>query len=273
MLEIKDSEIKEIISVVKSRHSYDFSDIIRSFLVRRIRMMTEKYDIGNISELINRLKKDSNYIEYFLQTISVEVTEAFRDPTLWKMIRDDLLPQMIPGKTEKVKIWFPNVTTGEELYTMAILLRESKLTKKVDITASCLSRILIEQIKTGFFDKKKMKLNEENYSAFGGTGNLSQYCIEKGNKIQWDTSLIRNISFLLGHSLLNLTPKDVDLIIYRNHMIYYNQSFKNKIINILHHSLIKGGYMVIGSKENLEEYINSNRFEKANDDDKVYRKL
>lgn len=272
-MNITDSDIGDIIKVIKNNHSYDFNDIIKSFFIRRIRKVIDKQEIGSFDELFRRLKKDKNFIEHLIQVLNIEVTEAFRDPTLWKLVRDELLPELIAGKTEKVKIWFPNVTTGEELYSMAILLKESKLAKKVVVTASSLSIRSIDQIKTGFFDKKKMKLNEDNYAKFEGTGKLPEYCTENNNKIRWDTLLIKNVSFLQGHSILNMTPKDVDMIIYRNHMIYYNQNFKNKIINILNHSLVKGGYLIIGTKENLEEYINKDRFEKVNYDDKVYRKL
>jgi chemotaxis protein methyltransferase CheR len=265
-------DIREIIRVVKSEYDYDFGNYSLTSFKQRLERLMALYGIGTIEALAEKLKKENNFFDTFLHTITVSSTEMFRDPSLWRWLREEYLPKVIDNFPGKFKIWLPACVSGGELYSLAILLSESGLLDKVQIIASCLSMQSIEEIKTGSYDQKKTEISEENYKRFNGTRQLSDYYKTDRTGITRDTSLISQVEFKKLNINFDNAPQNVRLILFRNSMIYYHPAQQDKILRILYNSLSASGHLVIGIREKLSGMTPGRDFEVANEIECVYRK-
>ncbi len=196
----------------------------------------------------------------------------FRDPSLWRWLREEYFPRVMDKFPGKFKIWLPSCVSGGELYSLAILLSESGLLDKVQIIASCLSLQSIEEIKNGSYDQKKMEISEENYKRFNGTRQLSDYYKTDRTGIIRDTSLISQVEFKKLNINFDNAPQNVRLILFRNSMIYYYPTQQEKVLRILYNSLSASGHLVIGIREKLSGMSPGRDFEVANEIECVYRK-
>jgi chemotaxis protein methyltransferase CheR len=265
-------DIREIVRIVKSEYDYDFGNYALTSFKQRLERLMALYSIGTIDALAEKLKKENNFFDTFLHDITVPSTEMFRDPSLWRWLREEYFPRVMDKFPGKFKIWLPACASGGELYSLAILLSESGLLDKVQIIASCLSLQSIEEIKNGSYDQKKTEISEENYKRFNGARQLSDYYKTDRTGIIRDTSLISQVEFKKLNINFDNAPQNVRLILFRNSMIYYHPSQQEKILRILYNSLSASGYLVIGIREKLNGMSPGRDFEVANEIECVYRK-
>jgi chemotaxis protein methyltransferase CheR len=247
-------------AIIKTLHDtcgYDFKNYALTFLKRRIEFIIRKYGLKNASGFTQKIEDDKEFLDIFLKEITVETTEMFRDPSLWRYLKDDFLPKIVTN-TNSFKIWFPEVSTGEELYSFAILLKNLKLLDKVSFIASSISNLNIEQVQQGAFSSKKIELNKANFDRIFSEEKLSSYYTLKNDKAFLDTSLIKNTKFLKQNVIFDESPKGIKLVVFRNHMIYFNQILQERFIKSTHNSLVAGGHMIIGNNEKID-YWNSNK--------------
>jgi chemotaxis protein methyltransferase CheR len=265
-------DIREIVRIVKSEYDYDFGNYALTSFKQRLERLMALYSIGTIDALAEKLKKENNFFDTFLHDITVPSTEMFRDPSLWRWLREEYFPRVMDKFPGKFKIWLPACASGGELYSLCILLSESGLLDKVQIIASCLSLQNIEEIKNGSYDPKKTEISEENYKRFNGARQLSDYYKTERTGIIRDTSLISQVEFKKLNINFDNAPQNVRLILFRNSMIYYHPSQQEKILRILYNSLSASGYLVIGIREKLNGMSPGRDFEVANELECVYRK-
>src|SRR3989304_1007943 len=265
-------ETRKVIEVIKETYNYDYKNYALTFFKHRLERVIEINNLRDIELLIQKLKTDQEFFEKFIQDISVETTELFRDPSLWRLIRDDFLYKQtkIDGK---YKIWVAGVQSGEELYSMAILIEESKLWDKVDITASYDSDFNLGLIRQGIFNLRKQEANDANYRRFNCFSELTKYYKVVNNTGYWDTSLIKNVKFLKLNVTFDNSPKNFNLVWFRNQMLYFNQILQDYILGVLYDSLVQGGYLVIGDKETVEYSTYNKKLKLINDTEKVYKKI
>jgi chemotaxis protein methyltransferase CheR len=206
-----------------------------------------------------------------MHDLAVASTEMFRDPTMWQFVINELFP-ILTRDNNKFKVWFPACISGDEIYSFAILAREHGIENNIEIIASYYNDINLSQIRAGLMKPLKLEVSTDNYQRINANGNLKDYYKQVGDKVIRDTSLIKNVHFIKQNINFDNPPQDVKLIIYRNQMIYFTQNLQDKLVKIMSDSLVIGGFLIIGVKEQLG-LLNSKLFRVVNEDENIYRKI
>jgi chemotaxis protein methyltransferase CheR len=211
-------------------------------------------------------------MEELIGDLTVNVTEMFRDPGFWIILRDQVLPLLIK-KDRPLKIWHAGCSSGEEVFSMAILLHEMHITNNVSILATDLDPKVLEKAKAGTFPLKHLDVNEKNYSKLNTGNPLSTWFRSvKGNAIL-DPRLIKNVTFREHDLVTRDIGETFDLLFCRNVMIYFNQSLQNDVLTKFHRSIVLSGFLSIGQKESLTWCDMASKFELFSSEEKIYRKI
>ena len=270
MKEIDIADLKKITEVVKSKYKYDFTNYAMSSFKRRVSRILEMNSM-TIESLMRKLNEPS-FLDDFLNEITVNVTEMFRDPSFWRVLRDDIIPGILLNH-QKIRIWHAGCSSGEEVFSMAIMLKEMDLLDNATLIATDLDTSILERARKGEYNLKNMELDEKNYIRYQGVSNLKDYYKEVNGKAVMDRSLVENVSFR-KHDLVNGEVfNKFDLVLCRNVMIYFNQTLQNEVLKKFHESLFKYGYLAIGSKESLIWCDIANKFIVVNNEEKIYKKI
>lgn len=272
MTELGIVDIREIIKTIAGKYDYDFSEFALTSFKHKLEKLMIKNNLTSINGLIGKLKNNKEFFDIFLHEISVPSTEMFRDPSLWRWLRDELFMSISDKNLGRFKIWFPNSVSGGELYSMAILLKEMNSLDKVQIISSSLSNKSIEYIKEGRYDLKKIEASAENYVRFKGERDFSNYYRLDRYYAFRDTSMIKDVEFNKQNLNFDNSPVNIKLILFRNSLIYFNPTFQEKILNIMHDSLSATGYLILGIKEKIKNLDASKAFEPVNVLEGVYKK-
>ncbi|MDH5474201.1 MAG: protein-glutamate O-methyltransferase CheR [Cyclobacteriaceae bacterium] len=272
MADIEIADIKKIAEVVKRKYNYDFTNYAMSSFKRRIQRILDYFKISSVDALIKRLSDDASFFEEFLVEITVNVTEMFRDPSFWRVLRDDIIPAIMLNH-DKIRIWHAGCSSGEEVFSMAIMLRELGVLQNSQLIATDLDKEILKRAKSGKYSLKNMELNEKNYIRFQGNSSLKDYYSEQKGVAVMDPSLVENVSFREHDLVKGEVFNKFDLVLCRNVMIYFNQSLQNEVLKKFHESLFKFGYLIIGSKESLIWCDIANKFIVVNNEEKIYKKF
>ncbi len=272
MQDIEIADLRRLTEVIKEQYDYDFSNYAMSSFKRRIQRILELYKIHTIDMLIKKIREDKSFFGDFITEITVNVTEMFRDPSFWRELREHVIPNILLNH-QTISIWHAGCSSGEEVFSMNIMLKEMGIMDKAKIIATDIDKVILEKAKAGQYPIKNMELNEKNYIRFQGKTTLSDYYKEVNGKAMLDKSLLQNVSFR-EHDLVNGNIfNKFDLVLCRNVMIYFNQTLQNVVLKKLHESLFKYGYLIIGSKESLIWCEIANKFIVVNNEEKFYKKI
>ncbi|HCW06861.1 MAG TPA: chemotaxis protein CheR [Cytophagales bacterium] len=265
------ADLKRITELIYSKYGYDFRNYAMSSFKRRILRITELKNLS-IESLIKKLTESPAFINEFLDELTVNVTEMFRDPSFWRVMRDEIIPGILLNH-KTFNIWHAGCSSGEEVISMAILLKEMGILNDVSLYATDLDVNILEKAKSATYYAKNMDLNEKNYIRFEGKYSLRDYYKEENGKVIFDKNLLVNTTFRKHDLVMGEIFNKCDLILCRNVMIYFNQTLQNEVLKKFHESLFKYGYLAIGSKESLIWCDVANRFLVANNEEKVYKKI
>jgi chemotaxis protein methyltransferase CheR len=273
MVELGIVDIREIIRLIKSNYNYDFSTFALTSLKYRLEYVIAKNNLTSPESLFRKLNNQVEFFDSFLNQICVPSTEIFRDPSFWRWLRENFFAQIDEKQLINFKIWIPYCISGAELYSLAILLKEIELLNRVKIIATAFSKESIEYIKSGSYPLKKIEVSGENYKRFQGDSDFEKYYkVEKYEAIR-DTSLIKNVEFIVDNIEFSNAPKNVKLILLRNVMIYFNPTFQDKVQGIMHDALTANGNLAIGLKEQIKLNLNPTMiFEPVNIHESVYKR-
>lgn len=272
MQDVEISDLRRLTKVILDEYDYDFTNYAMSSFRRRIQRILELYKFGNVNLLVKRLKEDREFFDEFISEVTVNVTEMFRDPSFWRELRDHIIPNILLNHNT-ISIWHAGCSSGEEVFSMAILLKEMNMLDKAKIIATDIDTSILERARKGAYPIKNMDLNEKNYIRFQGKNKLSDYYREENGKAMLDPSLVENVSWRQHDLVQGIVFNKFDLILCRNVMIYFNQNLQNEVLKKLHESLFKYGYLVIGSKESLIWCEIANKFIVVNNEEKIYKKI
>ena len=273
MQEIEISQLRALTDMLKRKFDYDFSNYAMSSFRRRIQRIIEIYKFPSFDALMDKLSVgDSSFFHEFLSEVTVNVTEMFRDPSFWVELRENILPAIF-DENKNISIWHAGCSSGEEVFSMAIMLREMDLLDKVRIVATDIDTAIIKKAKEGVYSSKNMELNSKNYERAKGPYTLDKYFKEQNGKAFLDKSLVKDVIFK-EHNLVHGTAfSKFDLILCRNVMIYFNQTLQNQVLKVFHESLFKYSYLAVGSKESLIWCEIANKFSVVNNEEKIYKKI
>lgn len=264
-------ETRNVIKTILDTYNYDFRDYALTSFKRRVEEVITNNGLRDADGLIYRLQSSKDYFDVFLKEITPETTEMFRDPSLWRAMRDDILPEL-KRSSSKPKIWIANFDSGEELYSLCILLKEYGLLEGVQIYVSIISETTRKKIISCKIDPKQVEVNEANYQRTNAISVFSKYFTTNANGIFFDNSLIAEVNFIKQDTLFSNPPGGVKLTLFRNQIIYFNQTQQDKVLNTVSESIVAGGHLILGAKETLENTNINHKFTVVNDSDKIYRK-
>ena len=272
MQEIHIIDIRKLTEIIKTKYGYDFTDYAISSFKRRILRIMELYKFSGVDVLAKKIGDDPVFFEEFISEITVNVTEMFRDPSFWRVLRDEIIPNILLNN-KRVTVWHAGCSSGEEVYSMAILLKEMGILNNSKIIATDIDKQIIERARSGVYTIKNMELNEKNYVRFRGKNELNKYFEVKNGLAYMDKSLVKDVSYRKHDLVKGIVFNKFDLVLCRNVMIYFNQNLQNDVLKKLHESIFKYGYLAIGSKESLIWCEIANKFIVANNEEKMYKKI
>lgn len=270
--EIEIAELRKLTTFIQEKFDYNFKDYAMSSFRRRIKRMLDLYKLQTVDELIYILNTKEGFFEEFVSELTVNVTEMFRDPTFWRVLREHIIPNIMLNHN-KISIWHAGCSSGEEIVSMAIVLDEMGILDKAKIVATDIDRSIIAKAKEGRYPLKHMEVNRKNYLRYQGKYSLEKYYTEVGSEAVMNKALLENVSYRKHDLVQGNVFSKFDLVLCRNVMIYFNQTLQNQVLHRLHESLFKYGYLVIGSKESLIWCDIAHKFIVVNNEEKIYKKI
>ncbi len=267
---ISEEDIDLLLNDVAELYGYDFTLYSKASLTRRLNRLYALDFFPSFAEFRYKVRNDKDYLQRFIEEITVNVTEMFRDPTFYQTLRTEILPML--ATNPYIKIWHAGCSTGEEVFSMSILLKELNLLHKSLIYATDINPKVLEKMASGIFPLSSIKQYSENYIASGGTKDFSSYYTAKYDKAIFDSELIKKIV----HSTHNLVSdgsfNEFNLILCRNVLIYFDKPLQDRVFTLFDASLAKLGYLCLGTKETLNfSAINVNY--QQHKKDKIWRKI
>ncbi len=266
-----DIELRMLIEAVYLQYNYDFRDYTGASQKRRVLHALREMDCDSISALQARVMHDPAAFSQLLQYLTIPVTEMFRDPSFYAALREHVVPVL--RTYPSLKIWIAGCSTGQEVYSMAIMLREEGLLERAIVYATDINPQSLETARRGVFPLEQMQLYTGNYQAAGGKRAFSDYYTAAYGGALFDKTLMDNVTFA-DHSLsTDSVFAETHLVSCRNVMIYFNKRLQDRVFGLFHESLCHRGYLALGSKESIEFSAFGERFEPVAKRDRVYRKL
>jgi chemotaxis protein methyltransferase CheR len=263
-------ELTDLINLIKKIHGFDFSGYSKASLKRRLgRIMQLKklsyYDLKHL--LIN----DNDFFQHFLEEITVNVTEMFRDPLFYKSLNTQVLPYL--STFQQIKIWSAGCSSGEEVYSMAILLQEANLRKKSFIYGTDINTEVLREAKKGIYSLRKIKSYAENYQYTGLPGTITDHFTMLYDAATIHTELKQNTLFSVHNLISDNVFNEFQLISCRNVFIYFESALQEKILDLFYRSLCPLGFLCLGSKEAIRSDAFKKRFKTVNSKENIYQKI
>ncbi len=266
--EITSEQLKEVLQLVKVLYGYDFSQYSEASIKRRLDRFKQMAKVS-LSDLKYHLANDKSFFFWLLESVTVNVTEMFRDPTFYKALVHEVIPLL--DTYPLIKIWHAGCSTGEEAYSMAILLQEAGLLDRTRIYATDINMANIEKAASGIIPLDKMKEYTTNYQKAGGRGDFSDYYSARYNNAIISKELKKNILFSQHNLVVDEVFNEFQLICCRNVMIYFNRELQSRVIDLFYRSMSPLGFLALGTKESLLFSDKSAKFEVINNINKIFR--
>ncbi|HEY0246459.1 MAG TPA: protein-glutamate O-methyltransferase CheR [Mucilaginibacter sp.] len=263
-------QLDEVIDLIKKIYGFDFSGYTKASLKRRVTriMMLKKLEFYDLKHI---LVNNNQFFQGFLEEVTVNVTEMFRDPSFYKALNHQVIPYL--STYQHVKIWCAGCSSGEEVYSLAILMKEAGLSKKSFIYGTDINTEVLKEARKGIYSLRKVKSYAENYLFSGLDGSITDHFT-----ILYDAATIHNE---LKHNTLfsvhNLISDDVfnefQLISCRNVFIYFEITLQEKILELFYNSLCPHGFLCLGSKETIRSDFFKKKFKAINQKENIYQKI
>lgn len=268
---VSDEELELVLLDVVELYGYDFTNYSRASLRRRVARLIVKDRFTSFAEFRYRLRNDKTYFKRFVEEITVNVTEMFRDPGFYRSLREDVLPVLATHPV--IRIWHAGCASGEEVYSMAILLHEANLLKKSLLYATDINPAVLEKVRHGIYPISQMKQYSENYILAGGKNDFSSYYTAQYNSARFDEFLGKRIVLATHNLVSDRSFNEFQLILCRNVMIYFDKPFQDRVLQLFHESLETFGYLALGSKETLKFTEIQKKFKQLESKERIWKKI
>ena len=265
-----DIEIRLLLEAVYAKYSHDFRDYSGASVKRRVQHALLQFGCETISQLQSRVLHDAATFQQLLEILTIPFTEMFRDPTYWLALRQQVVPLL--RTYPSLKIWVAGCATGEEVFSLAILLEEEGLLERALVYATDINPVVLEKARQGIFPIAAVRQHTANYQAAGGKRAFSDYYSAAYGAVRFDPDLVRNVTFA-DHSLATDTVfSETHFISCRNVLIYFNRALQDRAVGLFHDSLCHRGFLGLGSKESLDFSSHGDRFEPVMRRERIFRK-
>jgi len=263
-------EIGLFLEAVNEMYGYDFRDYAKAYLKRRLRRLMNMFGLMSISELQHKVLHDVSAFELLVQDLSIHATEMFRDPSFFLAFRNEVVPVL--HTYPSVKLWHAGCSSGEEVYSMAILLKEEGLYDRTLIYATDMNEGVIERAKNAIIPLGRMKQYSENYQKAGGRHSLSEYYTAHYDSVVLDNALRENVVFAAHNLVSDSVFGEMQVVTCRNVLIYFTRALQNRVLETFSASLCRRGFLCLGSKESILFWPGGDEFEQAVPGEKIFRK-
>jgi len=263
-------EVELLLEGVFRHYGFDFRAYAFASIRRRLWKRIEAEGLSSISELQARILHDPPMMEKLLLDLSINVTAMFRDPLFYRAFREHVVPLL--RTYPFIRLWHAGCATGEEVYSMAILLQEEGLYERSRIYATDINEVVLQRAKEGIFPIDRMQEYTENYIAAGGKRAFSDYYLAKYDGALFSPTLTTNVVFSLHNLVTDRSFAEFNVILCRNVLIYFDKSLQAKVHGLFYDSLAMFGILVLGSRESLRFSAYEERYEQINGPEKIFRK-
>ncbi len=267
---LQDDELQLLLNDMIDRYGYDFTGYSEASLKRRIEHFMINGHITDISKLRSQIVQYPDYFRHLVEEITVNVTEMLRDPIFYKTIREEVIPAL--ATYPFIRIWHAGCSTGEEVFSMAILLKEAGILHKSRLYATDINPYVIEKAKSGIFPASQMRKYSENYIQSGGSNDFSSYYSSNYNLAKFDESLSEKMVFATHNLVADSSFNEFQLILCRNTLIYFNKKLQSRVLELFDHSLDLLGFLGLGTKESLRFSGIESKFRQIIPGQKIWRK-
>jgi chemotaxis protein methyltransferase CheR len=262
-------QLSDLINLIRHIHGFDFSDYSAASLKRRVTRIMQLQKLS-LFDLRTLLTNDADYFESFLIEVTVNVTEMFRDPPFYKSLATHVIPYL--RSYQRIKVWNAGCSTGEELYSFAILFSEENLYDRAFFYGTDVNNEVLEYAKNGIYELQKMKLYSENYQKTGILHTLSDYYTAKYDAAKINRALKKNVLFSVHNLASDGVFNEFQVISCRNVLIYFNTDLQKRVIDLFYNSLANFGFLCLGSKETLRNN-EIGRFKIIDKKNNIYQKI
>mgnify|MGYP000095979356 FL=1 len=245
----EDIELGLFLEAMYSQYHYDFRGYSKASLKRRLRLACERMGFPSLSALQGQLLHNDSMLPHLLSYLTVQVSDMFRDPGYFRAIREQVVPHL---KTyPSLKVWVAGCSSGEELYSLAILFREEGLEEKTMFYATDINGAALAKAEAGVYDLQRIALFTKNHRLSGGTGSLSEYYNAAYGAACFDKTLRRRTVFS-DHSLASDSVfAELHLVSCRNVLIYFDRPLQDRAVGLFKDALVRKGFLGIGARESL----------------------
>ncbi|MEO7837585.1 MAG: protein-glutamate O-methyltransferase CheR [Acidimicrobiales bacterium] len=269
--DLEDLELKLLLDGLFHHYGYDFREYARASIKRRIwRRMVEE-GLATVSGLQERVLHDPACMDRLLLDLSINVTSMFRDPTFYGAVREKIVPLL--RTYPFIRIWNPGCSTGEETYSLAILLREEGLESRTRIYATDINGVVVQRAKEGIFPLERMREFTQNYLRYRGRCSFSDYYEVYGDRARFDASLLENAVFAQHNLVSDASFNEFNLIVCRNVMIYFDRTLQDKVHDLFYRSVARSGILALGHKESIRFTSHADAYEEIDAQEKLYRRI
>jgi len=271
VIQITDEDLSLLINDIHLVHGHDFSEYSRASFRRRIERLVLIDHFSSFAELRYRIRTDPAYFAHAVEEISVTVTEMLRDPAFYKAIRTNIIPVL--ATYPFIKVWHAGCATGEEVYSMAILLKEAGLLHKSLLYATDMNPAALAKARKGIFPLSQMQQYSRNYQLSGGVNDFSSYYTANYHFASFDSRLNEKIIFAQHNLVTDFSFNSFQLIFCRNVLIYFNKDLQNRVLKLFDDSLELNGFLALGTKENIRFSAIADDYKPVTGREKIWRKI
>lgn len=266
----QDITVHLLLEVLYHKYGYDFRNYSRAHIKRRLlrRMALDKFE--DLEAMLPALLRDKELLEQLLADLSINATEMFRDPSFYKRLMSEVLPVL--RTYPQIRIWIVGCSSGEEVYSVAILLKELELYEKSTVYATDFNEKILISAKEGIYPIELIKGYTRNYQLSGGLSSFSDYYVTKYSCAKFINGLKENIVFASHNLVTDSSFINMHLILCRNVMIYFDKVLKNRVLRLFHESLNGGCFLCLGTKENLSGTDFEDKFSVFAENERIYKK-
>lgn len=264
-------EIELLLEGIFRHYGFDFRAYAYASIRRRLWKRIEEEGLPSISALQERVLHEPPMMERLLLDLSINVTAMFRDPSFYVTFRAHVVPLL--RTYPFIRIWHAGCSTGEEVYSMAMLLREEGLYERSRIYATDINEVVLARAKAGIFPLDRMQEYTENYMRAGGKKSFSEYYTAKYGGALFDQSLTKNVVFSQHNLVTDRSFSEFNVVLCRNVLIYFDKTLQSKVHNLFYDSLAMFGVLVLGSKETLRFMSHEECYQQIAPPEKIFRKV
>ena len=267
---ITTAQLHELIDLIKKVHGFDFSEYTKASLKRRLARIMQ-FKKMSFYDLKHLLVNDQQIFQEFLEEITVNVTEMFRDPLFYKALNNQVLPYL--SSYQHIKIWSAGCSSGEEVYSLAILLKEANLRNKSFIYGTDINTEMLKEARMGIYSLRKIKSYTENYQYTGLPGTLTDHFTIMYDAASIHSEIKQNTLFSVHNLISDTVFNEFQMISCRNVFIYFESGLQEKILELFYKSLCPLGFLCLGSKEAIRSDFFRRRFKVINQKENIYQKI